>query len=256
MEEMKITIATVCFNEEDTIEMTMKSVLSQTYKNIEYLIIDGKSSDSTIDKVKKYISDSRICLVSEEDRGLYHAMNKAAKMCTGEYIIYMNSGDLFHDKKVIEDMQPYLNKDLVYGNVIRNINSGKKTEKYHGRYKIMGLLLIGRMMSHQSLFTKIDIMRQYQFDERFKICADYDFVVRVKKNRCSMQYVDRIVSIVDNMGGISSQIGNYKTMRNEDDRSLKENFPLWYYLLVGPKAMVRFVKEINENKAENRIEEK
>lgn len=245
---MKITVVTVCYNAEKTIENTIKSVLSQTYADIEYLIIDGDSKDKTLSIICKYLSDERVKLISEKDSGLYNAMNKAIDYSTGSYIIYMNSGDIFNDCAVLEDISPYLQYDLVYGNAIRKTSAGDKLEKYNGKYKLMYLLLIGKMMSHQALFTKLDIMRQYQFDERFKICADYDFVVRTMRNHCYMKYIDRVVCVVDNTEGISSRISNYDLMRKEDDKSLMENFMYLYLLMKLPKGIVRILKRVKENK--------
>lgn len=245
---MKITVVTVCYNAEKTIEKTMQSVLRQTYREIEYLIIDGESKDSTLGIIRKYESDKRVRLVSEPDNGLYNAMNKALNYSTGQYVIYMNSGDIFCDNEVIEDMAPYLTYDLVYGNAVRKTWNGNLLEKYSGKFKIMSLLLMGKMMSHQSLFTQTDIMKQYRFDERFKICADYNFITRAKRDGLSMKYVDRTVCIVDNVEGISSQIDNYNLMRQEDDISLKENFPFLYYLIKIPKGLIRVIKRIIEKR--------
>lgn len=243
---MKITVVTVCFNAQKTIDLTINSVLNQTYQEIEYLIIDGKSNDGTLDIINKYADDKRIRLLSESDRGLYNAMNKAIILSTGKYVIFMNSGDVFYDDRVLEDMIPHLQFDLVYGNVIRKKQKGDILEKYHGKHKIICLLLMGRMMCHQALFTKTDIMKEYRFDERIKICADYDFVMRAKKNKCSMKYVDRTICVVDNVEGISSQLDNYEIMRKEDDRSLKENFLFYYYIVKIPKGIVRFFRRICE----------
>lgn len=244
---MKITVVTICLNAEETIELTMQSVLGQTFREIEYLIIDGKSSDGTLDIVNSYMDDGRIRLLSEKDSGLYNAMNKAIDLNTGDYIIFMNSGDMFCDNRVLEDMVPYLQLDLVYGNVIRKTRSGDRLEKYHGKYKLMHLLLMGRMMSHQALFTKSDIMKQYKFNEEFKICADYDFIVRAKKKGCSIEYIDRTICIMDNIEGISAQVENLDQMRREDDRSLRENYRLYYYVLKIPKGILRFFKRKKEH---------
>jgi len=127
---MKLTVATVCFNAEKTIEETIKSVLAQTYQNIEYLIIDGKSTDRTLELIGKYQTDSRVRVISERDSGLYDAMNKAASVCSGEYILYMNSGDLFADRRVLAAVVPCLDSDIIYGNVIRIRQDGKHLEKY------------------------------------------------------------------------------------------------------------------------------
>lgn len=250
---MKITVVTVCLNAEKTIGYTMRSVLSQTCHEMEYLIIDGKSDDGTLDAIDIYADDARVRIVSEKDNGLYSAMNKAVEMCTGEYIIFMNSGDAFCDEKVLEDMRPHLQSDLVYGNVIKKKPKGDVLEKYNGKHKIMCLLLMGRMMCHQALFTRTEVMKKYRFDERIKICADYDFVMRAKKNNCSMKYVDKTVCIVDNVEGISAQLDNFNLMRKEDDRSLKENFLFYYYLVKIPKGLVRFFRRIYEKYAMGKI---
>lgn len=244
---MKITVVTICLNAEKTIELTMQSILRQTFREIEYLIIDGKSSDRTLTIINSYIYDERIYLLSEKDSGLYNAMNKAIDLCTGDYIIFMNSGDVFYDNYVLEDMIPYLHSDLVYGNVMRKTQNGNKLEKYHGKHKLMVLLLMGKMMSHQTVFTKSEIMKKYKFNEKFEICADYDFIMRAKKNACSMIYVDRTICIMDNIEGISAQIENLDQMRSEDDSSLRENYCFYYYILKIPKGFLRIFKRIGEH---------
>ena len=245
---MKLTVATVCFNAEKTIEATIKSVLDQTYQNIEYLIIDGRSTDRTLELIGKYQTDSRVRMISERDSGLYDAMNKAASVCSGEYILYMNSGDLFADRRVLADVVPCLDADIIYGNVIRVRQDGKHLEKYEGKHVVMRLLLMGRMICHQGMFTRADLMRAYGFNEQYTITADYDFVVRAHKNKCSMRHVDRTVAVVDSVEGISSRTANNDIMRREDDRSLRENFPVWYYLIKLPKEFVRGLKRHAEQK--------
>lgn len=240
---MKITIVTVCLNAEKTIKKTIESVLNQSYSNIEYLIIDGKSNDKTIEIIKGYMMDSRIIFVSEKDKGLYNAMNVAIQMSSGDYIIFMNSGDVFCDNKVIADFIQYMYADIVYGNAIRNFQDGSKRETYKGKYKLLCMLLMGRMMCHQAVFTKTVIMKQYGFDEQYRICADYDFILRAKKDKCNMCYINRDVCIVDNVEGISSQKSNYYTMRTEDDRSLKKNMPLLYNLIILPKKVYRIIHD-------------
>ena len=96
----KITIVTVCFNAEEILEQTMLSVLNQTYSDIEYLLIDGGSKDGTLDIIKKY--SDRVRWISEPDKGIYDAMNKAIKMASGEWINFMNAGDFFASTDVLE----------------------------------------------------------------------------------------------------------------------------------------------------------
>ena len=244
----KITVATVCYNSADTIEKTIISVLEQTYEEIEYLIIDGASCDNTLEIIRKYSDDSRMTVISEPDKGLYDAMNKAAKHATGDYIMYMNSGDIFAGKNAVMSVSDFLNgeNEMVYGNVIRIKKSGRIFEKYGSRYTPMFLLLQGRMMCHQSIFTRCDIMREYGFDERYSITADYDFLMRMVRDKRRLRYVDVTVSIVDNVEGISSTVTNMDEMRRQDDMSLKHSFPVWYYTLKLPKEMVRIVRRKSE----------
>lgn len=236
---MKITVVTVCLNAEKTIQNTIESVLNQTYQDIEYIIMDGKSTDKTVEIVEKYKNDSKINFISEKDNGLYNAMNKATKTSSGEYIVFLNSGDTFCDNTVIADLVPYLHADIVYGNAIRIYKNQKVRETYRGKYKLICMLLMGKMMCHQSVFAKTSIMRQYGFDEQYKICADYDFIVRAKKNKCSMEYIDRDVCIFENIEGISSQLENYDYMRMEDDKCLKKNMPFLYGIIYLPKEIYR-----------------
>ncbi len=245
---MKITVATVCYNAEDVIEDTMKSVLNQTYQDIEYLIIDGKSTDRTMEIVNKYLDDSRVIAISEPDSGIYNAMNKAIKFCTGEYIIYMNAGDCFKDERVVEDVIPELRYDIVYGDVLRKKKNKYVMEKYSSKDNVIFMLLAGMVMSHQAMFTYSPIMQQYGFDEEYMIRADYDFVVRAKRNKVSMHHIDRVVSIVESVDGISSRYDNYNSMRKETDRSLKKNFPFFYCCVKLPIEMVRFVRRRYEKK--------
>ena len=184
---MKVTVVTVCLNAEKTIQKTIESVLNQNYQDIEYIIMDGQSRDGTIDIIKRYQGDLRIKLISEKDTGLYNAMNKATQISSGRYICFLNSGDCFCDNSVITDIVPFLDADIVYGNVIRSFQNQKVRETYAGKYKLMRMLMMGKMMSHQSIFTKTNIMQKYRFDEQFRICADFDFIVRAKKNKCSMK---------------------------------------------------------------------
>jgi len=246
---LKITVATVCFNSVDGIRKTIESVVMQTYKEIEYIIVDGASTDGTLDIIKEY-SDYNIKFVSERDRGLYDAMNKAADCAQGEYILYMNSGDIFADNSVVERIIPHLadEPDMLYGSVIRTKAAGDMVERYHGRNIEMKLLLQGKMMCHQSMFTKTEIMQRYRFNLEYSITADYDFVMRLLHDRRRISYVDIVVSKVDNIEGLSSTISNMDKMREQDDKSLKSNFPGWYYLLWPAKQSVRTVKRIKERK--------
>ena len=244
---IRFSVVTVCLNAEDTIQDTIQSVIKQTYDNYEYIIMDGISTDGTLDLIKKY-DDKHIILYSEKDTGLYNAMNKAAMHCNSDYIIFMNSGDCFHDKNVLQDNAYFAsekNTDIIYGNIVRQYENYTRLERYHGRNKVMLLLLMGKMPCHQAMFTRTSLMQQLLFDEIYSITADYNFLMRCMKRKCSMSYIDRTIGISECQNGISSCLSNLEEMRKQDDRSLRELYPGWYFFLIGFKRLARiFMKRL------------
>lgn len=254
MDKLKISVVTVCLNAADTIEKTMLSVLSQTYEKIEYIIMDGQSTDKTPDILRQYEKDPRVRIFSGKDTGLYNAMNKGIDACSGDYVIFLNSGDLFADNQVLENavskmqVESETNRgELFYGNVIRSYEGETKLEKYPGKYVVFRLLMMGRMPCHQGIFTGIDTMRKYRFDESYKICADFDFLMRCMRGHVRVQYLDVNVSIVDCVNGISSQGMNLDQMRAEDDRSIRENYPVFFRIIQVPKMIARKYVRKQEN---------
>lgn len=233
----RISVVTVCFNAEETIRSTIESVLNQDYDNIEYLIVDGESKDSTMQIVGEYILDNRVRVICEPDDGLYDAMNKATRMATGDYMIFMNSGDIFCDASVVSDMSCQLDSDVVYGNVIRIKTDGEHRERYC-RKSIKWLLLKGLMICHQSMFINTKTMSEYGYNLNYKITADFNFLCLLVRNKASFRYVDRDVAKMDNIVGISMDKKNLPIMWEEDDRSIKECFPVWYQVL----RPVKFIK--------------
>ncbi|MCM1184224.1 MAG: glycosyltransferase [Roseburia sp.] len=245
---VKISVVTVCFNAQDTIRQTIESVIGQEDCRMEYLIQDGASRDETVSIVKEYQAVYPIKLVSESDNGLYDAMNRAVARAAGEYVIFLNSGDVFCNRKVLNRIESRLDGDIVIGNVIRLNEKSRVRESYGGKNTIFRLLLSGRMPCHQVMFSKRALLSELPFDLTYSICADFDFVVKCTKRKCSMRYVDVDVSEVDCVSGISSQRENLWEMRRQDDRSLRENFPVWYYVIKLPKGIVRGFKRRAERK--------
>lgn len=238
----KITIVTVCLNVEDSIEETILSVVNQTYQNVEYIIQDGGSTDNTLNIVNKYKEKYKINLYSEKDTGLYNAMNRAIGHATGDYILFLNSKDVLYNDRVLEDIVTSMQADIVMGNVIRVKEQGEVIETYGNRNKVFFMLLSGRMPCHQVIFAKRELLLELGFQERFSICADFDFMVRCCKKRCSMKWIDINVSKVDCITGISSQEDNLWKMREQDDQSIKENYPVWYQILRPVKYLKRCLK--------------
>ena len=196
----KISIITVVFNGEKYLEETIQSVINQTYDNVEYIIIDGSSTDGTIDIIKKY-EDKIDYWVSEKDSGTYDAMNKGIKIATGEWINFMNAGDVFYSNDVLENIfLQTIEKDIqcIYGDVLVDYDKFK-LEKKAG--KLVDLYK-GMQFSHQSLFVKTTYHKHKKFDLSYKSAADYNFIYNSYMDNIQFLYIDVIVSKVTN-GGVS-----------------------------------------------------
>lgn len=244
MQEIRISVVTVCLNTADTIAGTIESVLGQSYNNMEYVVVDGMSTDGTLEIIREYERKSGIKAVSGKDSGLYNAMNKGIDLCSGDYILFLNSGDVFAGRHAVENAAAqicgaYSLPDLIYGNVTKIYEDKTVTETYPGKHTVFKLLMMGRMPCHQGIFAKTSVMKRLRFDESYRICADFDFLLRCVHERVRMRYIDVNVSVVDCVAGISSQKANLDQMRAEDDRSIRENYPLLYHLMRIPKKIVR-----------------
>ncbi len=227
-ESVKISVITVCFNAETEIEKTIKSVLGQSYGNVEYVIVDGKSKDDTVDIIQEYAQKYPIKYLSEKDKGIYDAMNKGVKLCTGDYIVFENAGDVFYDKHVIRDFVKRMKKSknaIYYGNWVKLIEP-KPDVVMENRGKLRALLR-GSMPCHQAVFAARELLVKYPFDCSYAIRSDYDWLLRCKKRGAQFCYLNRFVCVFDG-DGVSMKKSNKRVLDRETQRSIKENFPLLY----------------------------
>tara|TARA_B100000780_G_scaffold201391_1_gene142804 strand:+ start:108 stop:857 length:750 start_codon:yes stop_codon:yes gene_type:complete len=224
---MKISIITVCFNSSKTIERTFISVKNQTYKNIEYIVVDGNSSDNTVQIIKNYkkvISKS----ISENDKGLYDAMNKGIKMASGDIIGILNSDDVFTDNYVLENIGNFHKKnkiDASIGNITQFNEKGKIVRKYSSKSWHPHKLKIGFMPPHPSVFFKKDLFKKYgNYRLDFISCADYELIIRFfLKNNITWKY-SGITTTSMLTGGISSSgYSSYKLISKEIKKALELN---------------------------------
>jgi len=202
---MKLTVATVCFNSEKTISRCIESVLNIQSNDFEYLIIDGKSNDHTVEIAESYkgtFAKRNIIykIVSEEDTGIYNAMNKAAFLASGDWIIYLNSDDFFYKQDGIQQFlsNSYDDFEVVYGDVMVLKNG----EMYLQKPRELDRLKSGSEMPfcHQSTFTKINVLRQYTFDESYRIIADIDSFLRMYEDGLHFSYIPICISVFSNDG--------------------------------------------------------
>lgn len=225
----KISIITATYNSEKTIEDTLKSVISQTYDNYEHIIIDGKSSDKTLDIIKKYEKKykGRLIVISEKDKGIYDAMNKGIKHATGDIIGILNSDDKYYDSKVLEKIsKKIVNEKLdgVYGDLLyvdEETMSVVKRKWITGKGKIKS----GWMPAHPTLYlTKETYDTIGNYNLKYKIDADYDFMIRLCSNKTiNLGYIKEYLVLM-RLGGTSSDgISGYIKNIKEAYKVLKNN---------------------------------
>lgn len=217
---MKISIITVSYNAVNTIEKTISSIINQTHENIEYIIIDGGSNDGTIDIIKKY-SHKIHYWSSEPDNGIYDAMNKGVSMCTGEYLIFMNSGDTFIKKSTLKNCCEFIKyhagADIYYGNTILTYKSGQYLSTPENLSKLCNQMIF----CHQSCLVRTDLQKRYPFNLNYKILADYYFFRTTYLKGYSYIHINIPISIYDAEDGVSSK--RIKEMMIEYSRIINSN---------------------------------
>lgn len=194
-----VTVVTVVFNGEQFLEETIKSVTNQTYPNIEYIIIDGGSTDGTLDIIRKY-ENGIDYWISEKDAGIYDAMNKGIEVATGEWINFMNAGDIFFSPETITRLfnGDKYDEAVLYGNVQIRYPEFSRTE-VAGK---LNKLWTGMQFCHQSAFVRARQHKLTKFNTANRIAADLEYFYSVYKNGLKFKYIDQIISSV-NTGGLS-----------------------------------------------------
>ena len=242
---MKISIITVCFNSSKTIEKTFQSIKNQSYQNIEYIVVDGGSSDDTLKIIKNYNS----CIsnyISESDKGLYDAMNKGIALATGDLIGVLNSDDIFLDVFVLENIAKFHQEndiDASIGNITQFNESGKTVRKYSSKNWTPENLKIGFMPPHPSIFFKRKLFEKYgNYHLDFISGADYELIVRFFiKHQVSWKYSD-ITTTAMLRGGISSSgYKSYKLISREIKKALELNNIKFSYF----KVLLRVIWKLN-----------
>lgn len=225
----KISIITTSYNSSKTIRDTIDSVVSQDYENIEYIIIDGNSTDDTIDIINSY-GNKISCLISEDDDGLYDAMNKGIRIATGDVVGILNSDDFYYTNHVISDVAEvfiFNDVDSVYGDLLYvdtiDTDSIRRYWK-SGSFNIKKIRK-GWTIPHPTLFVKKEIYKKFGlYSIRLKNASDYEMILRLLyKNQISISYLPKIM-VKMRIGGISNySIWNRLRGNNEDYISWKMN---------------------------------
>lgn len=243
-EKSLVTIITVVLNKKEDLEKTIQSVISQTYKNIEYIIIDGGSTDGSLDVIKKY-QYAIHAWISEPDKGIYDAMNKGIRLASGDWVNFMNAGDVIYNFNVVNSLKNYFleNTALIYGDVAIGYDGFERIEyarPFSRLWKEMACC-------HQSVFIKKQILAEFMFDLRYPLAADYDLLCKIYLGGYPVAKVDTIISTV--IGGGQSDIKRIEVLR-EFLRISSSNFKtkmlfiyMRYQVLILLEGIKKCVKE-------------
>ncbi len=221
-----ISVITINYNNAEGLEKTISSVANQSFQNFEILIIDGHSSDKSVDIIKQ---SNRIDFwVSEKDNGIYDAQNKGIKQAKGAYLLFLNSGDTLFDNNVFENFSDFSgNKKtgIVYGNT-NLINENKSNELLCPPQKLDLNYMFRHNINHQACFIKRSLFEKYGlYDLKYKICSDFDFFFKVFVAEPEAYSYHNFTVCNYEVGGLSSNKENYDLVVSEKQRILKSYLP-------------------------------
>jgi glycosyltransferase involved in cell wall biosynthesis len=232
-----LSVITIVYNNVRDIERTMLSVLNQTYPHIEYIVVDGLSTDGTLEVINRY--NSRISnLVSEKDEGIYDAMNKGLAIATGDYVIFMNSGDEFYAPVTVEKVFASTpDADIYYGETEMINDEGESLgQRRHKTPPVFSWrsFKYGMSISHQAIYIRRALTEPY--DRKYELSADIDWIIRAAKKAKKIVNVNQYVAKYQ-VGGMS---------KNKHRQSLTERFNIMkqYYGLI-PTVLNHFVIAFN-----------
>ena len=247
---MKISVITVCLNSSKTIEKTIISVINQNYKNIEYIIIDGGSKDNTNEIVKKY-KNNISKFISENDNGIYSAINKGIKLATGEIVSILHSDDYYFNSEVLSEVVDYfkVNKHLeclIGTTLMKRKSSDNILRKYSPINFKKWMFYFGISPPHPSLFLKNSLYQKFGlYEEKYKIAADFEFYLRLFLiNKINYKFT-KSKYVVMNYGGKSTfSLKSNLVSSKEILSSFKDNklYNNWFLILLRfPVKLLQFV---------------
>lgn len=245
---LKVSVITVCKNAESTIIDTLHSVLSQSYKNYEHIIVDGKSNDRTLEIINS-ITPNKLKLISEADSGIYDAMNKGILNSTGDIIAFLSADDRYAHNYVFEKIVNEFNRreiDAVLGDVgfFRSTNRDKIVRRYNSRRFTVKRIPWGWMPAHPALFMRRDIYERIGlFKTNYKIAGDFEYIVRVFWNNIiRFDYLSEVL-VQMQLGGVSTKGGRNTILLNKEVlRACRENGVNSNYFMILSKYPLKILE--------------
>jgi glycosyltransferase involved in cell wall biosynthesis len=224
--DVKISVVTINYNNAGSLKETIDSVVNQSYRNIEYIVIDGGSSDDSKEIIEQY-TDRIAYWISEPDRGIFNAMNKGIKISTGDYLLFINSGDMLIDDSVIKDfVDNGLDKDLIYGDLL--FVKGEAKREWCPKEELTFDVFFRESIPHPSTLIKRELFDKIGlYNENHNIVSDWEFfMLALGRHNCTYKKFKRLVAVF-NEDGISSRSDNWEIMQKERLQVLNEHFPLF-----------------------------
>ena len=223
---MKLSVITINYNNSSGLQRTIESVVAQQYSDMEYIVVDGGSTDESLEIIKhheKFINK----WVSEKDKGIYNALNKGIKMATGDYLLFLNSGDHFYDSAVLNKYHHHIEKEDLIAFDIHLLGLGHDYIHKHPE-KIQLSFLFEETFAHQSVFIKRILFDEIGlYDETLKVVADWKFFIHAVVSKCTYKYVPQILTRFY-FGGISSTGEGTFIRKKEREIVLRSEFGLYY----------------------------
>ncbi len=215
---MKISIITVVYNRANTLKQTIFSVFGQTYKNIEYIVIDGESEDGTAELIKEYENKINYW-ISEKDNGIYNAMNKGIEAATGEYIQFLNADDVLVNENIIENIVHEIERASmpdVLSAPIWVVDEKRHVQKLLENEIDMNRIQYGHSLPHPGMFVKRNLLKKYRFNENYEIASDFELILRCIMDNKTFSFIDEPVVFFGNDGiSTSLSIKHIKKRYNE-----------------------------------------
>lgn len=243
---MQLSIITINLNNKSGLTKTIESIKNQTFQDFEHIIIDGLSDDGSLSLIE---SSTRVNQwISEKDSGVYDAMNKGIKIASGEYLLFLNSGDIFYSEKTLEDIISNLTKtDIVYGDLL--FDHTDHTAPYHCPEELTVEFLFEASLAHPSTFIKRSLFEQHGlYNTDYKIISDWSFFLTcILRGNVSTKHINQIISIFDT-NGMSSDPKNQEQIRVERTHFLTSEFPLFYKQYLNQKKDTETLRKIQSSK--------
>ena len=221
----KVSIITVNYNDKEGLKKTIESVLAQTSRDYEFVVMDGGSTDGSAELIEQYKGRVDIA-VSERDNGVFHAMNKAIRLSASEFVIFMNGGDVFFNDKVLEEVIPMLTDeaDIYYGDNYKESQGSKRLKTYPERLDFS--FFYTSSINHQSTFIRKSLFEKYfYYNEDYKIASDWEFFIyTICHENVPYRYLKKTIAVYD-FTGISSNPKSSESYKAEKAQTMKKYFP-------------------------------